>query len=126
MLETLVVLCGCQWLGEVLAHALHLPVPGPVLGMLILFVGLMWRRAIPAVLQREVPRFLSYLPLFFVPAGVGLINYLPLLRDYFWSLAVVLVLASVLTLLLTAALLKLLWTRQRIRQLPEARRERFK
>lgn len=37
------VLLLCQFLGEVIGRALVLPVPGPVLGMLILLLGLMVR-----------------------------------------------------------------------------------
>lgn len=48
------VLLLCQFLGEVIGRALVLPVPGPVLGMLLLLMGLMLRgrlrkRMLPAV-----------------------------------------------------------------------------
>lgn len=36
-------LLPCQLAGELLARALHLPVPGPVIGMVILFAGLIPR-----------------------------------------------------------------------------------
>lgn len=126
MLETFIVLLGFQWLGDGLSRWLALPVPGPVLGMLLLLACLLWRQSVPAYLDREIPKLLFYLPLFFVPAGVGLIDYLPLLRQHWWALLLVLIGATLITLLFTAGLLQLLWTRQRIKRLPEVRRERFK
>ena len=38
MLSGLTLLLICQLIGEVLARVLHLPVPGPVLGLLLLLV----------------------------------------------------------------------------------------
>lgn len=126
MLETFIVLLGFQWLGELIKQVLNWPVPGPVLGMLLLFAYLVWRKQPPDYLQREVPKLLFYLSLFFVPAGVGLIDQLQLLRDNWWQLLIVLLGATLMTLVFTASLLNLLWTRQRIQGLPEKRRERFK
>ena len=59
MVETFLVLIGLQLLGEWLARWLHIPVPGPVLGMLLLFVGLCLRRGVPTALQHGVPAFCS-------------------------------------------------------------------
>ena len=39
MLGTLTLLLLCQLTGELAARLLHLPIPGPVLGMLLLFAG---------------------------------------------------------------------------------------
>ena len=40
---TFTILLVCQLAGEVIARLLQLPLPGPVLGMVILFVGLVVR-----------------------------------------------------------------------------------
>ena len=40
MVETFLILIGLQLLGEWLSLWLALPIPGPVLGMLLLFIGL--------------------------------------------------------------------------------------
>jgi len=75
----LTLILALQLAGEVLHLALSLPVPGPVIGMGLLFLGLLiWRRA-PADLEKTAFALLDNLSLLFVPAGVGVMLYLPLL-----------------------------------------------
>jgi len=75
----LTLILALQLAGEVLHLALSLPVPGPVIGMGLLFLGLrIWRRA-PADLEKTAFALLDNLSLLFVPAGVGVMLYLPLL-----------------------------------------------
>ena len=59
-----------QLVGEVLARAFSLPLPGPVIGMLLLMPALGWRPLREPV--TEVARFLlAHLSLLFVPVGVA-------------------------------------------------------
>ncbi len=70
-----------QMCGEGLARLLSLPIPGPVIGMLLLWPMLQWtplRDSLAAAAQL----LLSHLSLFFVPAGVGVIAHLGLLSQY--------------------------------------------
>ena len=75
MLETLLMLIGFQLAGEALGVALALPVPGAVLGMMLLFAFLMLRRGVPRALQQGVPALLQHFSLFFIPAGPGVVLY---------------------------------------------------
>lgn len=51
MLSGVLILLGCQLAGELIVVALGLPVPGPVVGMLLLVAGLLlWRRQVPEAL----------------------------------------------------------------------------
>ena len=43
MIVALTLLLTCQLIGEALARLLALPVPGPVIGLVLLFLGLRWR-----------------------------------------------------------------------------------
>jgi len=83
VIPAITALLACQLLGEVLARALGLPVPGPVIGMVLLFAVLLARgRETPAPLGRAADGLLDNLGLLFVPAGVGVVLHLPLLaRD---------------------------------------------
>lgn len=75
-------LLGCQLVGEVIARGLDLPVPGPVVGMVVLFVALQVRRPpASANVFRTSDALLRHLQLLFVPAGVGVVTYLTLLRE---------------------------------------------
>ncbi len=82
MITGLTWLLACQLLGEVLVRVTGLPVPGPVLGMVVLFAALQVRRAgDEATPVRAADALLRHLQLFFVPAGVGVVAYLATIRD---------------------------------------------
>src|SRR5690349_13099277 len=84
MINAFTSLLLCQLAGELLVRALGLPVPGPVLGMVLLFAVLLLRgKEAPASLAGVADGLLGNLGLLFVPAGVGVILYLPVLaRDW--------------------------------------------
>jgi holin-like protein len=90
MLRALALLFTCQLAGEIAARGLSLPVPGPVLGLLLLVARARrlrrWARpfddAVSAghvSLGRTAAGLLGSLALLFVPAGVGVTQHLPLL-----------------------------------------------
>ncbi|HPY40358.1 MAG TPA: CidA/LrgA family protein [Thiolinea sp.] len=64
-----------QLIGEVLARGFNLPMPGPVLGMALLFISLVLYRRLPIALETASEALLSHLSLLFIPAGVGLMLY---------------------------------------------------
>lgn len=75
-------LLGCQLVGEVIARGLDLPVPGPVIGMVLLFMALVLRRPPESAnVLRTSDALLRHLQLLFVPAGVGIVTYLAVLRE---------------------------------------------
>ena len=75
MLRGLAVLLVFQLTGEVLARLADLPVPGPVLGMLLLLVGLELRRPLAEELRPASAGLLAHLSVLFVPAGVGVVQH---------------------------------------------------
>ncbi len=101
MLFGLTVLLLFQLIGETLAYAFTLPIPGPVIGMLLLFGFLQWRGA-SRELKDTASVLLQHLSLLFVPAGVGIITYGSLLRTQWLPIVVTLVVSTALTLLLSA------------------------
>ena len=105
MLQGLAILLTLQSLGEALSRLLHLPYPGPVVGMVLLVVALYW----PAVQTRvrSVADFLlSHLSLLFVPVGVGVVSQLDVLAQYGTRLAVVLVLSTWIGMAVSALFLR--------------------
>ena len=82
MITGLVVLLTCQLVGEFVVRVFDLPIPGPVLGMVLLLVVLRIRHPGPeAGVVRAADALLRHLQLLFIPAGVGLIEYLHLISD---------------------------------------------
>ncbi len=111
MIRGLAVLLVCQLLGEAAVRAAGLPLPGPVLGLVLLIAvfAVVRARASPdgpaaATLddaEATGDRVLSVLGLLFVPAGVGVVTELDLFGRHGAALAVVLAVSVVATLLVT-------------------------
>ena len=82
MIRGLLAILLCQLVGEVIVRSLDLPLPGPVLGMVLMLIALRVRRASPdrgPVVAAAAP-MLKHLQLLFVPAGVGIVVLLGELR----------------------------------------------
>lgn len=85
-----------------LARTAGWPVPGPVLGMALLFLALLLRRQAAASFQHDALRLLAWLPLFFIPAGVGVMEHGARLREEGAAILLALVLSTLLGLAVTA------------------------
>lgn len=113
MLKGFTILLVCQLIGEATVRGLGLPVPGPVLGMALLFCGLLLRGGIPQDIDLVAGTLLKHLSLLFVPAGVGVMLYLPLFAAEWEAIAASLVISTALTIVVTAVVMKLLLPRER-------------
>lgn len=107
---------GMMWLlifqsaGELLGRGLALPLPGPVIGMVLLLLALRW----PTVQQPVAACaefLLLHLSLLFVPVGVGVMTHLSLVSQYGIRLLAVVVLSTVAGLAVTV--LALNWFKDR-------------
>lgn len=108
MIGALSVLLVCQLLGTVLAHAAGWPIPGPVLGLVVLLVFLIWRRGPSPELQQTAQGLLRNLGLLFVPAGVGIVAEFGVLRRNALAIAVAIPVSTILALGVTGLLMQLL------------------
>jgi holin-like protein len=106
-LAGLTALLVCQLAGELVTRALGLPVPGPVVGMALLFAGLNVRGRVPAGIDAISDRLLANLSLLFVPAGVGVTKYLGLIADEWVPILVALFAGTLVTLAAVAVLARL-------------------
>ncbi|MDW7748797.1 CidA/LrgA family protein [Halomonas sp.] len=100
------MLLACQFAGELVARGLTLPIPGPVIGMVILLAALMIRGKVPSSLRLTGEGLLRYLTLLFVPAGVGLMVHFELIAADLWPIVVTLVASTAVTLGVTAWVLE--------------------
>lgn len=106
MLAALTQLLLFQLVGEVIARGLDLPVPGPVLGMLFLFLTLAWRGGAGSELQSTSQGLLQHLSLLFVPAGTGIIVHLGRVADEWLPLLLSLLVSTAATLAVTALIMR--------------------
>lgn len=98
----------CQSAGELLARALHLPLPGPVIGLVLLLALLAWP-ALRAPVAAAAETLLSHLSLLFVPIGVGVISHLGVLGAHALPIGVTLLASTWIGLAVTALVLNALW-----------------
>ncbi|GGE39978.1 CidA/LrgA family protein [Actibacterium pelagium] len=108
MLGALTLIFTCQLIGETTTRALDLPLPGPVAGMVLLFIYLAVRGGISADMSRVADGLLSHLALLFVPAGVGVMLHFRLLGEEWLPIAVALIASTALTIAVTAWVMHLL------------------
>ncbi|HEV8078523.1 MAG TPA: CidA/LrgA family protein [Marinobacter sp.] len=106
-----------QLVGEVSVRLLGLPVPGPVMGMVMLFITLMIRGRMAKAVEPASTALLGHLSLLFVPAGVGLIVHFSRLGNEWLPISVTLLLSTIITMAVTALVMQ--WvTRLTVRREP--------
>lgn len=109
MLNALTVLVLFQFIGEVAARSAALPLPGPVLGLVLLLLWLLLRQRAPGVELRQVSGWLlGHFGLLFVPAGVGIVTQLDVIEANWLPLLVAIPVSTLLGLLVTG------WIMQRL------------
>lgn len=102
MLAYLTVIFACQLAGELIVAATGLPLPGPVIGMALLFCGLLINGGIPDELADVGDALLSNMSLLFVPAGVGVMLHAALLGRDIVPISFALIGSTILTIAVTA------------------------
>ncbi|MCJ2053451.1 CidA/LrgA family protein [Methylobacterium sp. J-070] len=115
MLEAIARVIVWLALGEVLTRLGLMPVPGPVTGLVLLYLDLVWHKALPDDLGRLADRMLALFGLLFVPAGVGVVAHADVLRAEFVPILAAILGGTVVTLLATITSLVLIrsWAKRR-------------
>jgi holin-like protein len=101
MLTYLTLIFGCQLIGELIAVATGWPIPGPVIGMALLFLGLLVRGGMTDGLGSVADGLIGNLSLLFVPAGVGVMQHARLVGTELLPISVALVVSTVLAIAVT-------------------------
>lgn len=117
MIVAIALLLLCQLLGEALARGLSLPIPGPVLGMLILLVLLLNSQRLRELtaLNRLTAGLLKHLSLLFIPAAVGVMVHADLLKQQWLAIILTMIASTAVTMAVTGWVMQRLLDRQRRR-----------
>ncbi|MBM3357108.1 MAG: CidA/LrgA family protein [Betaproteobacteria bacterium] len=102
MIGALTTLLGYQLAGEIVVHLLALPVPGPVVGMVLLFLSLWARGSAPEPLRDTASGMLQHFSLLFVPAGVGVMVHLQRVSGEVWPILVAVLASTALAIAVSA------------------------
>lgn len=98
MLKGIITLLVFQFLGECTTKLFELLVPGPVIGMLYLFVFLIIRKSSFESLDKAVFLHLRYLPMLFIPAAMGIITQIDIISKEFWAISVSLIVGTIISI----------------------------
>ena len=110
MVRTFATLLVFQTMGEGLSYALSLPVPGPVIGMVLLLAYLMLKDDAIGKLAPTSLALLKHLSLLFVPAGVGIMMHVQRIASEWLPIMLALVASTVVSIIVTAAVVR--WLRK--------------
>lgn len=88
--------------GEFLQQLLHLPVPGSIVGLLLLFILLLCKIVPVSLIEYGSSFILAWLPMFFIPATSGIVNHLDMFSGQGLLIIGILIVSSVLTMGVTA------------------------
>ena len=111
MIASLSLILICQLIGEVIVRGIGLPLPGPVVGLVLLLAILLMRDRYQMLargplrdegVESASKGMLAHLSLLFVPAGVGVIQQLDLLAQHGLAIFLVLIGSVLVTLVITA------------------------
>ena len=108
MLPALTLLLVYQLVGEVIAQFFALPVPGPVIGMALLFATLAVRGTVSDELRGTANGLLQHLSLLFVPAGTGVMLHFTRLADEWLALLASLLVSTAVTIAVSALVMRAL------------------
>ncbi len=108
MLGALTVLLVYQLIGEVIVQFTRLPVPGPVIGLLLLFLTLSVRGKLAEPLRDTANGILQHLSLLFVPAGVGVMVHFSRISGEWMPIVVAVLVSTALAIAITALVMRAL------------------
>src|SRR5262249_56342030 len=74
-LNTIAVVLLLYLVGEAIVRILMIPIPGSIIGLVVLFLYLLRRGRVSPALTSVGDPVLGAMPLFFIPAGVGVFEY---------------------------------------------------
>ncbi|WP_444934487.1 CidA/LrgA family protein [Microbulbifer sp. JTAC008] len=105
------ILVACTWLGNFTSSSLSLPIPGSVIGMLMLLVILVFNGGAPTGLAKVSSQLLYLLPLLLLPAAVGVFFFQGLTLSDWLALIAAIVIGTLVSIAICAQLLKKLLIR---------------
>ena len=114
MLRSIFVIFFFQLLGEFLKKFFEMRIPGPVLGLILLLITLIFlkkfKKQAITNLKNDVVNtsnyILSYLSLLFVPIGVGVVMHLSYLENNLFKVLIIVFISTILTIAGTAFLME--------------------
>lgn len=100
-LRQIALILALWFLGELIHYFFKLPIPGNVIGMLILLVGLITKLIKVEMLEETSDFLMNHLAFFFIPAGVGLLTCMDIIKKAFIPLSLTILFSTIIVLVVT-------------------------
>jgi Putative effector of murein hydrolase LrgA len=100
------IILGAYFIGVLLQTGLKLPVPGTVLGLIILFMALFTGIIKVEMVEDICNFFTSHMAFLFIPAGVGLMTSFDMLRGKVIPFIVIIITSTFVVWIVTAFVVK--------------------
>lgn len=117
LLFQLIYIYGFFILGQLLRELFSIPLPGSILGFMLMFAALSLKLFPLRFVESGATLLLSLLPLFFVPATTGVIDYFGVFAGKGVFLIAILIFSTLLTMAASG------WASQFLSRQREARKE---
>lgn len=89
--------------GELVGWLINGFIPGSVIGMILLFAALCLKIVKPEPIRPVAKFFCDHMALFFVPAGVGIVNALDILSQYWQAVLLACSVSTVVVIVVVAS-----------------------
>jgi holin-like protein len=107
-LSQLLILIAIYVGSNYIVKLINLPLPGSVLGMILLFISLSMGIVKLKYIEKAAEYLIKHLALFFVPYAVGLMTYGDLIKTNGWKLLLMIVGSTVIGLVVTSGITQFL------------------
>ncbi|MFK7839694.1 MAG: CidA/LrgA family protein [Bdellovibrionales bacterium] len=108
MVQGFLILVGLLIVGNALSNIFTLPIPGSVIGMLMLFFGLCLYKSVPEDLGKVSDGLVAHIGLLFVPAGAGISLYLSMITENWVVILSASAISTFLTLIFSVLVFRVL------------------
>ena len=96
------IIFGVCWAAQIVEQALPFAFPASVIGMILMFLLLAFRVQKVDHIREKSDFLLGNMAFFFIPAGVSIINYFDVLKDWVFQLIFICIVTTVITFVVTA------------------------
>lgn len=108
LLRELLIILSIYFIGQLISTSLHLPVPGNILGMLILLILLISNKLKLSQIETVSNFFLDHLAFLFIPACVGLMTSIYVIKDSWYKVLIVIVVTTIVIMISTGHIVQFL------------------
>ncbi|WP_111709933.1 CidA/LrgA family protein [Lutibacter citreus] len=106
LIKQVAIILGFWFAGELLSYITKIPIPGSILGMLLIVLALEFKIIKPTRVKLVANFLLNNMAMFFIPAGVGIMCHFKILKQEWLPISVAIVISALLVLTVVGKLME--------------------